>query len=106
MIDDGAVFLSGTARRLAQYIDSYNRLNGYAPMVREMRDEFGYRQNGSVLHVLGQLERAGVVVRGRGHRQTFVIRHDVFDGGKTAPASRGTELRQDRGRAAAKMMVG
>lgn len=55
--------VSPKARRLAQFIDSYTRLNGVAPTHHEMRRHFGYRNQNSIRYLLRQLDAAGVITR-------------------------------------------
>lgn len=51
------------ASRLAQFIDSHNRVKGYPPNYREIRDELHLSGNASVILLLNRLERANMLAR-------------------------------------------
>lgn len=77
------VVVSPSAYALALFIDRHTRAKGYAPSFREMREEMGFKQNGSIINLIGQLERAGIARRfaRRAHRSIHIVpvkRHGVL----------------------------
>jgi SOS-response transcriptional repressor LexA len=61
-------------KRIVQFLRAYIASNGEAPLIREIKDFFGYRSTGTVHEKLVTLERDGWIRRSRRWRGIEVLK--------------------------------
>lgn len=67
--------VSLAAAALYMYLRRYMRWRGYAPTLREMQAQFGWRSPNAVTHYLKQLEEAGLIERDYGEPRGIRLLH-------------------------------
>ncbi len=67
--------VSPAAGALYRYLRRYMRERGYAPTLREMQAQFGWRSLNTVTHHLKQLEEVGLIERDYGEPRGIRLPH-------------------------------